>query len=262
MKLDALDHPKTFDFAARLGVELPTAIGHLELLWAFTGKQAPQGNLGKWPDGAIARACYWMGRPEVFVQALRESGFLDADEVHRLTIHDWREHAPRWVKSKLKTLGLSFVDSSTGDTSRDASPDIGGDTGGDSKGSVVKGSEGKRREGKARASQADELRELDEIRSAYPRGSGSPDWLQGEREYRRARDEGDSHGEIVAGVRRYADYCTATKAIGTQFVLAPRRFFAERKYREPWVKPATKSDQRLGANLSAAEEFMRRTEVQ
>ena len=56
MKLDALDHPKTLDLAARLNVELPTVIGHLELLWAFTGKKASQGGIGKWPDGAIARA--------------------------------------------------------------------------------------------------------------------------------------------------------------------------------------------------------------
>ena len=56
VKLDALDHPKTLDLAARLNVELPTVIGHLELLWAFTGKKASQGGIGKWPDGAIARA--------------------------------------------------------------------------------------------------------------------------------------------------------------------------------------------------------------
>jgi len=111
MKLDALDHPKTLDFAARLGVELPTAIGHLELLWAFTGKKAPQGDIGKWPDGAIARACYWMGRPEVFLLALRESGFIEADDVHRLIIHDWQDHATGWVRAKLKKLGLSFVTS-------------------------------------------------------------------------------------------------------------------------------------------------------
>ena len=109
MKLDALDHPKTLDFAARLQVELPTAIGHLELLWAFTGKKAPQGDIGKWPDGAIARACYWMGRPETFILALIESGFLEADPDHRLTVHDWHDHATGWVRAKLKKLGLDFV---------------------------------------------------------------------------------------------------------------------------------------------------------
>src|SRR5690349_13798115 len=124
MKLDALDHPKTLDLAARLGIELPTVIGYLELLWAFTGKKAPQGNIGKWPDGAIARACYWMGSPEVFITALRDARFIDAHTAHRLVIHDWREHAPRWVKSKLKTLGLAFVEDTPIDVSIDTPQDI------------------------------------------------------------------------------------------------------------------------------------------
>src|SRR5688572_8102320 len=106
MKLDALDHPKTLDLAARLSLELPTVIGHLELLWAFTGKKAPQGNIGKWPDGAISRACFWMGPPEVFVQALVASGFVEADDKHRLIVHDWCDHAPGWVRAKLKKLNL------------------------------------------------------------------------------------------------------------------------------------------------------------
>lgn len=146
MKLDALEHPKTLNLAAQLGVELPTAIGHLELLWAFTGKHAVSGNIGKWPDGSIARACYWMGRPELFIQALRESGFIDAHDTHRFTIHDWREHAPRWVKSKLKTLGLTFVDEATDEAESAVSTDTATDIPADSKGSEGKCSEGKGRE--------------------------------------------------------------------------------------------------------------------
>lgn len=109
MKLDALEHPKTYDLAARLGVSRPTALGHLELLWAFTGKHAPQGDIGKWADGAIARACDWMGDPEVFLQSLLQSRFIDADPTHRYLIHDWPDHAPRWVKAKLKQLNQSFI---------------------------------------------------------------------------------------------------------------------------------------------------------
>lgn len=139
MKLDALDHPKTFDFAARLGIELPTAIGHLELLWAFTGKQSPQGDIGKWPDGSIARACYWMGDPAAFMRALQESGFVDHHPEHRALIHDWPEHAPRWVRSKLKTLGKAFI---SPDVSGDVSDDVSGDTKGrEGKSSEVKGRE-------------------------------------------------------------------------------------------------------------------------
>lgn len=124
MKLDALDHPKTLDFAARLDVPRPTAIGHLELLWAFTGKQSAQGNVGKWPDGAIARACDWMGPPEAFINALVGSGFVDRDPSYRLTVHDWSDHAPGWVRAKLKKLGLDFLSSeSTSEPTSERSSD-------------------------------------------------------------------------------------------------------------------------------------------
>lgn len=108
MKLDGLDHPKTLDFAARLDVILPQAIGHLELLWAFVAQKTPHGNVGKWPDGAIARASQWSGDPTVFVTALCEAGFIDEHPVHRYIVHDWQEHAPRWVTSKLSRAKESF----------------------------------------------------------------------------------------------------------------------------------------------------------
>lgn len=151
VKLDALDHPKTFDFAARLGVELPTALGHLELLWAFTGKQAAQGNIGKWPDGAIARACYWMGRPELFIQALLEAGFIEADDEHRFTVHDWREHAPGWVRAKLKKLGLDFIPSAASTLEPSSEPSSEPSLEASTKGREGKSSEEKPREESAPA---------------------------------------------------------------------------------------------------------------
>jgi hypothetical protein len=168
MKLDALDHPKTLDFAARLNVELPTAIGYLELLWAFTGKKAPQGNIGKWPDGAIARACYWMGDPAEFVAALLASGFVDADEAHRYVIHDWHEHAPRWVKAKLKSLGQSFV-GTTGDTVVETVVET---IGRPSKGSQAKRSEAKGREGEEDSAEHGSPPPADPVVIAIPLNTG------------------------------------------------------------------------------------------
>lgn len=146
MKLDALDHPKTHDFASRLGISRPTAIGHLELLWAWTGRYAEQGNIGKLHDGSIARGADWMGPPEEFILALQEAGFVDADQTHRLLIHNWEEHAPRWVKSKLKTLGMAFLGPASPYIERAASADASPDTSLDSKGREGKCSEEKGRE--------------------------------------------------------------------------------------------------------------------
>lgn len=138
MKLDGLDHPKTLDFAARLSVSLPQAIGHLELLWAFVAQKTPQGNVGKWPDGSIARAAHWTDDPTVFVTALLESGFLDECEAHRLTVHDWAEHCPRWVTSKLSRAGLHIC---SGDCSAHYSAADTAGSGGDSKPSLAKPSQ-------------------------------------------------------------------------------------------------------------------------
>lgn len=134
VKIGALDHPKTLDFASRLGVRRAQAIGHLELMWAFTALKAPHGNIGKWPDGAIAMACDWDGDAAAFVAALADAGFLERDPEYRLLVHDWHEHAPRWVRSKITRAGEMFhvKQSHTPDLLADNSPDSSGDCSRDS----------------------------------------------------------------------------------------------------------------------------------
>ncbi len=167
MKLEALDHPKTLDFAARLHVSLPTAIGHLELLWAFVAKKAPQGDVGKWADGAVARSAYWTDEPSTFIAALVDSGFLDDSKEHRLLVHDWSEHMPNWVRAKLKKAGKTVLSAhlstdesgKKGQLSADLSTDLSGDS--------VR--EGKGREGKA-----------SENKGAGAPGFSPPDWVKPE----------------------------------------------------------------------------------
>ncbi len=115
MKRETLRHPKTYDLAARLGVNRAEALGYLTLLWDFAADFAPQGNIGKWPNGAIARACEWQGEPDKFIQSLIDSGWLDEhpDPQHRLVIHDVADHAEQWWKQKLTKLGVSFIESVT-----------------------------------------------------------------------------------------------------------------------------------------------------
>lgn len=154
MKLDALDHPKTFDFAARLSVSRPTAIGHLELFWHFVAKHAPRGNVGKFPDTSIARACDWTGDPESFLQALLKSALIDASETHRYLVHDWPQHCPNWVRAQLQKLKTPFFS--------DLAPTEEGTEEPSTRARVSKGREGKGSQGKPR--------------EAIPReGKGSPD---------------------------------------------------------------------------------------
>lgn len=105
----ALTHPKMRDLCARLDCSRPHALGMLILLWDFTRDFAPQGNIGKHPDGSIARACDWTGDASKFVDALVSSGWVDRHPDHRLLIHDWHDHAERWVRAKLVKLSLQFL---------------------------------------------------------------------------------------------------------------------------------------------------------
>jgi len=105
MKRETHRHPKTFELMAQLNCSRPEALGLLELLWDFAKDHAPRGDIGKWPDGAIARACDWAGPPDQFVKALVASKWLDRHELYRLVIHDWHVHAESWVRAKLMNAG-------------------------------------------------------------------------------------------------------------------------------------------------------------
>jgi hypothetical protein len=109
VKIGAIDHPKLYDLAARLDVNRPAAIGYLQLLWYFTAQHAVQGNVGKWTDAAIAKACDWEGDPVKFIGAMVAAHWIDADPTHRLLIHDWADHAEQWVKLKLQKNKLEFA---------------------------------------------------------------------------------------------------------------------------------------------------------
>lgn len=93
MKRGTIGHPKTLDLQAKLGVGLAQTLGHLEALSHFTAQYARVGDIGRWPNGAIAKGCLWDGEPDVFVRALTDSRWLDECDTHRLVVHDWPDHA-------------------------------------------------------------------------------------------------------------------------------------------------------------------------
>lgn len=97
------------DLAYRLGVPKEYAIGIVTVLLNWTADMATRGNVGKWPNGSIAIACGWKGNADEFIDALVKSGWLDTDPVYRLIVHDWPDHAERFVKSKLSQAHTWFL---------------------------------------------------------------------------------------------------------------------------------------------------------
>lgn len=102
------DHPKFADLKARLGRPKYVALGCLEAIWHFTGRFTPQGNLGKYTDQAIEAWVEWDGEPGTLIAALTGAGWIDADPVHRLLVHDWAQHADKATKLSLQRCRASF----------------------------------------------------------------------------------------------------------------------------------------------------------
>lgn len=117
MKRGTPDHPKFLKLCQVLRLQKYEAAGLLEMLWHFTAKWAPQGDIGKYPDSAIAEAVGWKRptgakgvTPECRLSdALVDAEWLDRDTVHRLLVHDWPDHADQSVKRMLASRGLAFI---------------------------------------------------------------------------------------------------------------------------------------------------------
>lgn len=85
---DLSDHPKTYALADALKVEQFAAVGIVVCLWTWAIIHAPDGDLERFPDAAIARACHWHKPAAGLAKALQDSGFLDGRR-----IHEWDEYA-------------------------------------------------------------------------------------------------------------------------------------------------------------------------
>lgn len=126
MKRGTPDHPKTLALMDSLACPKPMAVGILELLWHFTARYAPQGDIGRWSDANIAAGVCWAGDPSALVRALLSSGWLDEHAKHRLVVHDWHDHADDATKKHIQRNELRFATASrkrpvSVETSRDLS---------------------------------------------------------------------------------------------------------------------------------------------
>jgi hypothetical protein len=85
-------------------------VGLLESLWLFTQRNCPRGDVGKKHDNeAIAIELEWDGDPDALVSALLDCGWLDPHPDHRLVVHDWHKHCPRYIHAQLKSQDWTFA---------------------------------------------------------------------------------------------------------------------------------------------------------
>ena len=106
--------------------------------------------------------------------------------------------------------------------------------------------------------------EFSQFKLAYPKRAGSQPWGRALQAIHARLKEGHSWDEILDGVRRYADFCSATGKVGTEHVQQASRFCGPGQppeFLQEWRLPATRAETRLEGNLASAVEFMRRTET-
>ncbi len=116
MKAGTLNHIKTKRLKHRLKVPLWQAAGLLETLWQLATECADEGDVGRYSDEEIAGYFEWEGEESELIDALVDSGWLERDDECRLRIHDWEEHAPNYIKDRLKKRKQRTYAKSDGDT--------------------------------------------------------------------------------------------------------------------------------------------------
>lgn len=112
MLKSAYSSPKIRTLAAILRIPFPQAVGMCGMLWNFAADHAPQGDVGKHSNHEIAMALEWAGDHDALIDALRFVRLLDdhPNPRHRLLVHDWTEHCPRYVRATLSRKGLSIIE--------------------------------------------------------------------------------------------------------------------------------------------------------
>jgi len=101
MKIDCVGHIKTLKLKRELQLPRWQILGVLETLFNFAMVNADDGGVGRYSNDEIALYMEYFEDADKLVAALETSGFLEPCEENRLRIHDWEEHAPKFLKDRL-----------------------------------------------------------------------------------------------------------------------------------------------------------------
>jgi hypothetical protein len=109
-KRGTLDHQKTFQLAAALGIPECYALGVLDAIWEWVSKYRHNGDVTGVSPSFVARAIHYPGDGDDLFRILIDVRFIDKLPDGRLLIHDWPEHSENSVHKYLKDHGETFAD--------------------------------------------------------------------------------------------------------------------------------------------------------
>ncbi len=107
-------HRKTMRLCTLMNIDDLRAVGLLHFLWWWALDNAPDGNLTGLTNKEIAQACHWKGKPDLLVNSLCQSGWIDKEN-ESVTLHDWHDYAGKLVskreqnKQRMRDARAGFV---------------------------------------------------------------------------------------------------------------------------------------------------------
>lgn len=103
--------------------------------------------------------------------------------------------------------------------------------------------------------------EFEELKSCYPLRSGDQGWQKSIRACNARLAEGHSWIDMLAGTRRYAEFCRVTGKIGTEFVKQAATFFGpDKHFMAEWPLPKNKAEVVRDQNIDASREWLAQQE--
>lgn len=114
---------------------------------------------------------------------------------------------------------------------------------------------------RARRASRETPAEFLDFKLAYPERAGDQGWRSALGCWNARIREGCTPAEMIAGAKRYAAYCAATDATGTQFVKTAKAFLGpEKHFLAQWQPPAAKAERQQSRNVSASVTWLEQQE--
>lgn len=223
MRADLRRHPKVVRMASALDADKLRVIGGLHAVWSLFDEQTEDGLLEGYSPKALDDEIAWPG----FADAMQAIGWLEYDKEYGLFAPEFDEHNGQSAKRRAQETKRKRQERA--DADKGAQPDGQMSASGADK---KRSREDKREESSSLRSE--DTAEFEPAWLAYPKRPGASK-AGSLKAWRARRKAGATVDEMLAGVQRYAAYCTAS---GTEprFIKQPSTFFGpDEHFRADWT---------------------------
>jgi hypothetical protein len=236
---------KYLELKSILELETYEIKGLLRAVWDLAAENATRGDIGRMSNQQIAIGIGWKGDADRLIQSLVNTRWLDVHPLHRLVIHDWKEHCEDWVKKRVERGGQGWAVDDTMDQpsesvrQRPTTSDNGGSRPRKPEPVTSNQIDIPKKRPNPQVAKADVsplwlawLRE-------YPKRSGDRKCASGEAKFKALLKSGTAYEDLLAGVKRYRSWCDFEQVTGTSRVQQITTWLNGKAWLEPFEIPAS-----------------------